>query len=341
MIDVQKIAERIHNPSSIQQEELEDFQLLASKHPYSSIFSILLLKGLKKTNSFLFDEELKKHSYRISDRAQLFNLLHSTVETSYTIEEIDEAVELEDELVEQQSEKLVPEIITNKEVVATENVSVDQEEIDEQNDAEHATTDIDNTPAEIEKKSDNDSIQIEFEPADNVEENILHHAYAQNYHLEDLTPEEEAELNAKSSVEEQETSKEVKQEVISQETQIDEAPSSFVGWLHADKNFKPSDSDDLQQIKAVVNEFEGFDPLEQLTGEIERPRKEFFSPTKKAKESLAENTLPVSETLAKIYALQGNFPKAIEAYEQLILKYPEKKTFFAVLIQELKQKINK
>ena len=33
--------------------------------------------------------------------------------------------------------------------------------------------------------------------------------------------------------------------------------------------------------------------------------------------------------MAKISALQGNYPKAIYAYEQLILTNPEKKVFFA------------
>ncbi len=73
---------------------------------------------------------------------------------------------------------------------------------------------------------------------------------------------------------------------------------------------------------------------------FEKPKKEFFSPTKKAKESLDENKMPVSETLAKIFALQGNFSKAIYVYEQLILIFPEKKPFFATQIKNLKKKLN-
>ena len=74
--------------------------------------------------------------------------------------------------------------------------------------------------------------------------------------------------------------------------------------------------------------------------EFEKPKKEFFSPIKKAKESLNEETLPVSETLAKIYQAQGNISKAIYVYQQLSLIIPEKKSYFASQIKSLKKKIN-
>ena len=50
--------------------------------------------------------------------------------------------------------------------------------------------------------------------------------------------------------------------------------------------------------------------------------------------------MPVSETLGKIFELQGNYPKAIFVYEQLLLANPEKKTYFAARIEELNKKIN-
>jgi hypothetical protein len=48
--------------------------------------------------------------------------------------------------------------------------------------------------------------------------------------------------------------------------------------------------------------------------------------------------LPVSETLAKVFESQGNYAMAKTTYEQLILIFPEKKSFFADQIQELNNK---
>ncbi len=60
---------------------------------------------------------------------------------------------------------------------------------------------------------------------------------------------------------------------------------------------------------------------------------------KKAADPAEEVTL-VTETLAKVYIKQGHFKKAIQAYEILRLKYPEKSSFFASRILEIKELSN-
>lgn len=52
--------------------------------------------------------------------------------------------------------------------------------------------------------------------------------------------------------------------------------------------------------------------------------------------SMADNTFLMTETLARVYLEQKKYRKAIQAYEILILKYPEKSVFFADRISDIK-----
>ncbi len=64
-------------------------------------------------------------------------------------------------------------------------------------------------------------------------------------------------------------------------------------------------------------------------------RSEFYSPGNMARKSAIDHEELISETLARIYAQQGNTRKAIDTYQRLSLKKPEKSSYFAALIKEL------
>jgi hypothetical protein len=74
---------------------------------------------------------------------------------------------------------------------------------------------------------------------------------------------------------------------------------------------------------------------------VPAPKATFFTPQQAAKKSLDDTAGLVTETLARIYAKQGNITKAIDAYRKLALKYPDKSAYFAALAKSLEEQQNK
>lgn len=108
----------------------------------------------------------------------------------------------------------------------------------------------------------------------------------------------------------------------------------FINWFE-----KPKEKAPVEKIESKSSIIDNFLKTTKKSRKDEPKKNEsIFSPTNIAKMSLVANNEFVTETLANIYARQGQIHKAIEIYKQLSLKYPEKKTFFASRIRYLKEK---
>lgn len=109
-----------------------------------------------------------------------------------------------------------------------------------------------------------------------------------------------------------------------------ELPSklTFSSWLNVSDS--PPDNT-RKEIGALVDQFIS-------KKDATKDQKTFFSAAKMAANSLIDKEEIVTETLAKIYEDQGNYEKAISAYKTLSLRFPEKSTFFASRIKELRAK---
>ncbi|MDX5506183.1 MAG: hypothetical protein LPK46_08605 [Bacteroidota bacterium] len=68
-----------------------------------------------------------------------------------------------------------------------------------------------------------------------------------------------------------------------------------------------------------------------------KPKKEEREPINMVELSYVDESAYVTETLAKIYVEQKHYDRAINAYEILRLKYPEKSSFFADRIESVKK----
>ena len=116
---------------------------------------------------------------------------------------------------------------------------------------------------------------------------------------------------------------------------------SFQEWLQ------------LSRIEPIVRKKENLVSIETLALEEEKKKKtelidKFIESSPKispirqeevsktyAEQSQTNNSYLMTETLARVYLEQKKYQKAIQAYEILILKYPEKSSFFADRISDI------
>lgn len=97
---------------------------------------------------------------------------------------------------------------------------------------------------------------------------------------------------------------------------------------------KPAGGNATKDLDSILDKFLRENPT------ISRPKADFYSPVNMARQSVEEDDELVSETLAQIYVKQGLYKKAIGIYEKLGLLNPEKLTYFAALINHLKNTHN-
>jgi hypothetical protein len=113
---------------------------------------------------------------------------------------------------------------------------------------------------------------------------------------------------------------------------------TFSEWLQLQKAGTNSNVPKvaIKTIENPQNSNELIEKFIQTEPRISKPTKAtFFSPQVMAKKSIEENDEIVSETLANIYAAQGDVQRATKVYKKLGLLNPEKSAYFAALIKKL------
>lgn len=197
-------------------------------------------------------------------------------------------------------------------------------------------------------------------------------AFDGNFSSENAVEEESAANEALEIKEEPIVNPEFAQENVVSKYDDDKLPYTFLWWLAKTRKdheqiFRPFASPakanalPLQQ-QYVENIFHIQAPLEPLGEEqmttpvvtkessiidnfikndpqIKALKPEQINTENKAKKSAEDPNDLVSETLAQIYIEQMLYHKAIDTYQKLSLKFPEKSGYFADLIQSLEKKI--
>ncbi|WP_342647151.1 hypothetical protein [Mucilaginibacter sp. CSA2-8R] len=138
----------------------------------------------------------------------------------------------------------------------------------------------------------------------------------------------------------------------------DKMPYSFLWWLDKTRSKHSADYQPYTSNKPVANApAEKTEPVTEVPEErkkedgilerflqedpqIKPPTGDKLDNENKARHSSEDQDEMITETLARIYADQMLYSKAIAAYKILILKNPEKRRYFANQIEILQKKIN-
>lgn len=352
MLSSESIHQQMRNTSSCSTRHLNELKELMDLYPFASSIVTLYLKSLANDQDLRLSSQLEKYAYQIPNRALLYDLLVTQTnvireeakaqpeiiqEVSAEISVDDKTVEVEQialvdpisvevipvekteepEFTEEETEELetLIEPVAKTEVLSAKEIIVEQEVLDEGEEESSL-----NIPHQIEETRELDEVDTMIQSA------VISSSYLQLAYPGAVEEVETEENNA--PIEETQVEEVVLETIQVLEPSATIEPKSFTDWLKMGEILDGSSEEPAPEEKKPS--FYHF----------EKPKKEFFSPVKKAKESLDGNKMPVSETLAQVFALQGNINKAILVYEQLILIFPEKKSFFASQIRNLKRKLN-
>ncbi len=299
----------IGNEVSVDRKMIGEVYDLVEIYPYFQSAHLLLLKGLQNNEDVKFENQLRNSAIHIADREVLYYLLNNK-----TFGIIDQT--------KTRNEKALPEETDNQQTV-----------IESAKNSNHLITEIENF--------DGDPKSNELQDSE-----ILPHG-----HSILLSSESDKEESAGIMLLLDEETSPDEESVFYMDPGISVPEQSDLLELESDDDLKERSEEygvvfeEIDQKERIYKKQLQSELIEKFI--ITNPRiepnkdKSHFSPEDLSKPAIEAEGGFVTETLAKIYINQGYYSKAIDIYEKLCLKFPEKSSYFASQIEKVKEYIKK
>jgi hypothetical protein len=295
-----ELIQLLSSPHNAIYGDLEKLQDLKKQFPFFQSAHMLLTLVSKKFDSGIYQNTLRKTAISIPNRARLYKLLNNA--------EIDNSTDLKSVPVKNKTSEI--EHLKAIEL-HSQKIKVSEKELNEQ------------VEKEIEKQVVSAIVEKEV-----LKTHDRYTSEEKKPENKEFKKEERKQISSGSFTDWLNTLKKAGdvEEIETEKKEIKERESRIITEFK-----KPIDK--KAEEKAIIDKI-----IESEPGNIRLdPNQRFYEANIKAKEGLLENEHLVTETLAKIYALQGNISKAIRAYEILSLRFPQKSVYFASLIEDLKK----
>jgi tetratricopeptide (TPR) repeat protein len=375
-LNKQTFIQLIKDPSGITPEQLQELEKVVAGFPYCQDAHILIARQAAETGSMLADQKLKKAAAYTLDRKNLKKIVTGSKTRELT--EIKKEIVLKEIPVIEKQEEPVSTISPEEkaEKIESEEIKTPVSEI-KQEEIKSVETPIKQQEQKEERKVPNEAFtdekrdQIIRELQENLKrlhdskikaawEEVPDEVKVIGINVDPVKKEEK-------TVQPDEPVALLTPEYHSEETSIiQQETSEVMNWINPEINYPIRTEDVVVEVKETEADtqllLEYLDFLEERRGIFKKNKKkeeEIIQKIIKAEPTIPKldiNNLPdssvdlssksitiskepVSENFAKILGLQGKREKAIEIYEQLILKNPEKKPYFEAQIEKLKNKL--
>ncbi|MCO6148236.1 tetratricopeptide repeat protein [Flavobacterium sp. NRK1] len=313
----------LNKPYSLNDKQTAELENILSEFPFLQSARAIYLKGLYNQDSFRYNTELRKTAAYTTDRSILFDFI-----TSEQFQSVDKEAFTQHEKALQSIPVNESEIIENK---------------IETNDAEEQISPLNKLEESIKRSiqvvEDTETVKQQRPEAENrVEESIKNSIKATEDNIAYLEKKEELKPEPEKTVKETEEKLNIGRplEFSASETH------SFAEWLKLSKITPINREDELREDaksdeidESISKKMEIIDKFIETNPKI-APVKNITPTPANIEKSSQENSMLMTETLARVYLEQKKYSKAIQAYEILILKYPEKSVFFADRISDIK-----